>query len=165
MWHNLHSTPYYPIASKNSIIMLLLADNFLILNFHAMHMTYAVLQQMRCRAEKRSMRTFWVWCYICMDRAISKKICLNNAMSYLVFSQFYITYHESMMIIVEAMLATVQEEFHITDEQIECFYNKFMSKLPESMQRLLQANWEIYLLKYTVFKDPLWFSMWEVWVR
>ena len=51
-----------------------------------------------------------------------------------------ITYHESMMIIVEAMLATVQEEFHITDEHIECFYNKFMSKLPESMQRLLQAN-------------------------
>ena len=51
-----------------------------------------------------------------------------------------ITYHESMMILVEAMLATVQEEFHITDEQIECFYNKFMSKLPESMQRLLQAN-------------------------
>ena len=51
-----------------------------------------------------------------------------------------ITYHESMMIIAEAMLATVQEEFHITDEKIECFYNKFMSKLPESMQRLLQAN-------------------------
>ena len=44
------------------------------------------------------------------------------------------------LIIVEAMLATVQEEFHITDEHIECFYNKFMSKLPESMQRLLQAN-------------------------
>ena len=51
-----------------------------------------------------------------------------------------ITYHESMMIIVEAMLATVQEEFHITDEQIEGFYNKFMSKLPASMQHLLQAN-------------------------
>ena len=32
-----------------------------------------------------------------------------------------ITYHESMMIIVEVMLATVQEEFHITDEQLECF--------------------------------------------
>ena len=73
-----------------------------------------------------------------------------------------ITYHESMMILVEAMLATVQEEFHITDEQIECFYNKFMSKLPESMQRLLQANCEIYLLKYTVFKEPLGFSVWEV---
>ena len=30
-----------------------------------------------------------------------------------------ITYHESMQIIVEAMLATVQEEFHIDDAQIE----------------------------------------------
>ena len=50
-----------------------------------------------------------------------------------------ITYHESMQIIVEAMLATVQEEFHIADAQVETFYAKFMSKLPESMQRLLQA--------------------------
>ena len=49
------------------------------------------------------------------------------------------TYHEAMQIIVEAMLATVQEEFHITDEQVEKFYTKFMSKLPESMQHLLQA--------------------------
>ena len=49
------------------------------------------------------------------------------------------TYHEAMQIIVEAMLATVQEEFHITDEQIETFYAKFMFKLPESMRRLLQA--------------------------
>jgi hypothetical protein len=44
-----------------------------------------------------------------------------------------------MQIIVEAMLATVQEEFHIADAQVETFYAKFMSKLPESMQRLLQA--------------------------
>ena len=51
-----------------------------------------------------------------------------------------ITYHESMQIIVEAMLATVQEEFHIADAQVETFYAKFMSKLPESMQRLLQAS-------------------------
>ena len=50
-----------------------------------------------------------------------------------------ITYHESMQIIVEAMLATVQEEFHIADAQVETFYAKFVSKLPESMQRLLQA--------------------------
>ena len=64
-----------------------------------------------------------------------------GALFYLMVSEVAdITYHESMMIIVETMLATVQEEFHITDEQIECFYNKFMSKLPESMQRLLQAN-------------------------
>ena len=44
-----------------------------------------------------------------------------------------ITYHESMQIIVEAMLATVQEEFHIADAQLEAFYAKFMSKLPEPM--------------------------------
>ena len=50
-----------------------------------------------------------------------------------------ITYHESMQIIVEAMLATVKEVFHIADAQLEAFYEKFMSKLPESMQRLLQA--------------------------
>ena len=50
-----------------------------------------------------------------------------------------ITYHESMQIIVEAMPATVQEEFHIADAQVETFYSNFMSKLPESMQRLLQA--------------------------
>ena len=50
-----------------------------------------------------------------------------------------ITYHESMQIIVEAMLATVQEEFHIADAQLEAFYETFMSKLPESMQRLLLA--------------------------
>ena len=51
-----------------------------------------------------------------------------------------ITYHESMMIIVEAMLATVQEEFHITDEQIECLYRKFIYKLSESMQCVLQVS-------------------------
>ncbi|WP_256324605.1 hypothetical protein [Selenomonas ruminantium] len=49
------------------------------------------------------------------------------------------TYQESMQIIVEAMLAAVQEEFHITDEQVEVFYEKFTSKLPDSMLRLLQA--------------------------
>ncbi len=50
-----------------------------------------------------------------------------------------ITYHESTQIIVEAMLAKVQEEFHITDALVETFYAKLMSKLPESVQRLLQA--------------------------
>ena len=49
------------------------------------------------------------------------------------------TYQEPMQIIVEAMLAAVQEEFHITDEQVEVFYEKFTSKLPDSMLRLLQA--------------------------
>lgn len=33
-----------------------------------------------------------------------------------------ITYHESMQSTVEAILATIQEEFHITDEQVNTFY-------------------------------------------
>ena len=44
-----------------------------------------------------------------------------------------------MQIIVEAMLATVKEVFHIADAQLEAFYEKFLSKLLESMQSLLQA--------------------------
>ena len=51
-----------------------------------------------------------------------------------------ITYNESMQIIVEAMLATIQEEFHITDEHIKTFYEKLMSKLPASMKHLLQTT-------------------------
>lgn len=50
------------------------------------------------------------------------------------------TYQESMQIIVETILAAVQEEFHITDEQAEGFYEKFISKLPDSMQQLLQTD-------------------------
>ena len=46
---------------------------------------------------------------------------------------------QSTDISMEAMLATVKEVFHIADAQLEAFYEKFMSKLPESMQRLLQA--------------------------
>ena len=49
------------------------------------------------------------------------------------------TYHESMQIIVEAMLLAVQETLRITDEQVNVFYATFISKLPESMQRLLQV--------------------------
>ena len=70
-----------------------------------------------------------------------------------------------MQIIMEAMLATVKEVFHIADAQLEAFYEKFMSKLPESMQRLLQAAWGFYLLRYTVFMELLVFFMWEVWVK
>ncbi|MBO6291636.1 MAG: hypothetical protein J6N51_05175 [Selenomonas sp.] len=69
-----------------------------------------------------------------------KKLGLNTiAMVKCSSKRFYIFEGESMQIIVEAMLATVQEEFHIADAQVETFYAKFMSKLPESMQRLLQA--------------------------
>lgn len=49
-----------------------------------------------------------------------------------------LTFNHSMMIIVEAMLASVKEIFHITDEQIDEFYSTFISKLPEHMQHLLK---------------------------
>lgn len=50
-----------------------------------------------------------------------------------------ITFSQSMQILVEAMMATLQETFHITDEQVESFYKSFLTRLPSSMQRLLQA--------------------------
>lgn len=49
-----------------------------------------------------------------------------------------ITFEESMQIIVNAMLSTMQEEFQVTTEQIAKLYEIFMSKLPAQMQQLLQ---------------------------
>lgn len=43
------------------------------------------------------------------------------------------TYQGVILIIAEAMREAVQDEFHITDGQVECFYEKFMLKLPKSM--------------------------------
>ena len=51
-----------------------------------------------------------------------------------------ITFEESMQIIVNAMLNTMREEFHVTDEQIESLYERFIFKLPAQMQRLLQVG-------------------------
>ena len=81
---------------------------------------------------------------IAMVKAVSKRDNEDDRtlgeLFYIMISEVAdITYHESMQIIVEAMLATVQEVFHIADDQLEAFYEKFLSKLPESMQRLLQA--------------------------
>lgn len=50
-----------------------------------------------------------------------------------------ITFNQSMQILVDAMLATVQETFRLTDAQVENFYKDFLSKLPAPMNRLLQA--------------------------
>ena len=48
--------------------------------------------------------------------------CTLGGMFYLMVSEAaYITYHESMIIIVEAELAPVQETFHITMEQVEIY--------------------------------------------
>ncbi len=51
-----------------------------------------------------------------------------------------ITYHEFMQIIVEAILEIIQEEFYLTTKQLKALYERFMEKLLELMQQLLQAT-------------------------
>ena len=51
-----------------------------------------------------------------------------------------ITFEESMQIIVKAMFNAMQEELHLTNEQIESLYEKFISKLPAPMQQFLQVG-------------------------
>lgn len=44
-----------------------------------------------------------------------------------------ITFEELLQILVNAILNTMREEFHVTDEQIESLYERFISKLPVQM--------------------------------
>lgn len=48
-----------------------------------------------------------------------------------------INYNHSLCLILQALLETVQEFFHATDEQMNMFVISFMRKLPESLQRAL----------------------------
>lgn len=48
-----------------------------------------------------------------------------------------ITFHQSMMVLVEAMFQTVKSIFHVTEEQLEIFSADFYIRLPEYMQRAL----------------------------
>ena len=48
-----------------------------------------------------------------------------------------ITFHQSMMVLVEAMFQTAKAVFHVTDEQLEVFAGEFYSRLPEYMKRAL----------------------------
>ena len=48
-----------------------------------------------------------------------------------------ITFHQSMMVLVEAMFQTVKSIFRITEEQLEMFAADFFSRLPEYMQNAL----------------------------
>ena len=48
-----------------------------------------------------------------------------------------ITFHQSMMILVEAMFQTVKSVFRVTEEQLDVFAADFYSRLPEYMQRAL----------------------------
>ena len=48
-----------------------------------------------------------------------------------------ITFHQSMMVFIEAMFQTVKSIFRITEEQLEMFAADFFSRLPEYMQNAL----------------------------
>lgn len=48
-----------------------------------------------------------------------------------------ITFNESLRLIVDAMLATMMEQFKLTDEQINEFVDQFMSRLPKHLQEPL----------------------------
>ena len=56
-----------------------------------------------------------------------------------------ITFHQSMMVLVEAMFQTVKSIFRITEDQLEMFAADFFSRLPEYMQNALgwRASGEI----------------------
>lgn len=51
-----------------------------------------------------------------------------------------ITFHHSMMILVEAMFQTVKTVFRVTEEQLELFAADFYSRLQEYMRRALRYN-------------------------
>ena len=49
-----------------------------------------------------------------------------------------ITFSQSLRIILEALLDTVMEYFHITESQLEEFTAIFINRLPKYMQNALQ---------------------------
>lgn len=48
-----------------------------------------------------------------------------------------ITFDQSMRIIIDALMDTVMEYFHITEQQLEEFTASFIQRLPEHMQNAL----------------------------
>ena len=51
-----------------------------------------------------------------------------------------ITFNESMQIILDALMETVMEYFHITEAQLEEFSSLFISHLPKYMQEAILSN-------------------------
>ena len=51
-----------------------------------------------------------------------------------------ITFSESMRIIMDALMETVMEYFHITETQLEEFSARFVSRLPKYMQEALLSG-------------------------
>ena len=48
-----------------------------------------------------------------------------------------ITFRQSMRIIIDALMDTVMEYFHITEQQLEEFTASFVQRLPKYMQEAL----------------------------
>ena len=49
-----------------------------------------------------------------------------------------ITFSQSMRIIIDALMDTVMEHFHITEQQLEDFTTSFVQRLPKYMQKALE---------------------------
>ncbi len=74
-----------------------------------------------------------------------------------------ITFSYSMQILVEAMLETVQETFHVTDEQVERFSTSaFFLSCRHLCRDYCKPLDEFCPLRYAVFKELWIFCMWEV---
>ena len=54
-----------------------------------------------------------------------------------------ISYNQSLFLILQALLETIQEFFHVSDEQMEAFVISFMGKLPEHLQRALCPDFAV----------------------
>ncbi len=51
-----------------------------------------------------------------------------------------ITFSQSMRIIIDALMETVMEYFHITEQQLEEFTSRFVQRLPKYMQKALECG-------------------------
>ena len=51
-----------------------------------------------------------------------------------------VTFQQSMMILQEAMLASIETVFHATDEQMQAIAQDFVNRLPEYMRSALQKS-------------------------
>lgn len=81
-----------------------------------------------------------------------------------------ITFSQSMRIIIDTLMESVMEYFHISERQLEEFTTSFVQRLPKYIQKALEsgsiATWLLfYELKYWFFKVLIPFLMCEVWVN
>ncbi len=51
-----------------------------------------------------------------------------------------ITFSQSMRIIIDALIESVMEYFHITEQQLEEFTSSFVQRLPKYMQKALESG-------------------------